>query len=203
MEAFGMRRSGGLTGLTAAWMVGVATLVGCGNAPTGGEDAKSSATAQAADPATTVQTFLEGARTGDDEKVTSMLTPVARTELAKKQLWVAPARSDTAKFEVGEVRYPAEGVAHVASRWIEVEPTSRQAVPTEMTWVLRKEAEGWRVGGMAMVVFKDEPPLLLNFEQPDDMLHQKQLLQAEIAKRAAQTNSASAVAEKPEDSAQR
>ena len=199
-----MRRNGGLRCLAAAWMLGVATVVGCGSAPTGGEDAQSSAASQTAGPATTVQTFLEGARTGDDEKVASMLTALARTELAKRGIPVAPARSDTARFEVGEVRYPAEGVAHVTSRWIEtVEPATSQAAAQEPTWVLRKEPEGWRIGGMAVVVFEGEPPLLLNFEQPDDMVRQMELLQVEIAKREAQAKPLSTVAEKPEDSAQR
>lgn len=202
-----MRCNSGLIGL-AAWVLGVATLVGCGGSQTGDKDSPSSspssATSQDAGPAATVKTFLEGARTGDDEKVNSMLTSLAKTELAKRGIPVAPAKSDTARFEVGEVKYPAEGVAHVSSRWIETAgPTTGQAAAQEPTWVLRKEPEGWRIGGMAVVVFEGEPPLLLNFEQPDDMIRQMEMLQAEIAKRTAPANPPSTVAEKPDDAKQR
>jgi len=154
-------------------------------------------------PAATVYVFLEGARSGDDQKVTSMLTPLARQELAKMQLSVAPPCSDTARFQVGEVRYPSPDVAHVASRWTDLDVQSGQSQAVDMTWVLRKEPEGWRVGGMAMSVFEGEPPLLLSFENPDDMIRQRQMLKADIARRAQQAQFPAAVAEKQDDSAQR
>jgi hypothetical protein len=215
-----MRYHGGLTRLAGMLAAGILVLGGCGGGQNvgektpsttaaatgeseGGGAAAGSAAARLGGPAATVYVFLEGARSGDDQKVTSMLTPLARQELAKMNLSVAPPCSDTAQFEVGEVRYPSEDVAHVASRWTEVDLKTSQPQPVDMTWVLRKEPEGWRVGGMAMSVFEGEAPLLLNFEKPDDMIRQRQMLKAEIARRAQQTQSPAAVAEKQDDSAQR
>ena len=209
-----MRYHGGLTCHAAILAAGMLVLGGCGDQQ-GGETTPSTtpaatdesdgagAAARLGGPAATVYVFLEGARSGDDQKVTSMLTPLARQELAKMQLWVAPPCSDTAQFEVGEIRYPSQNVAHVASRWTDVDPETGQSEPVDMTWVLRKESEGWRVGGMAMSVFPGEAPLLLNFEDPDDMIRQRQMLKAEIARRAQSTQSPAAVAEKQDDSAQR
>jgi len=49
---------------------------------------------------------------------------------------------------------------------------------------VRLDPEGWRVVGMATRVFDDMPPLLLNFEDPEDMLNKQQLVAAELEKRA-------------------
>ena len=44
-------------------------------------------------------------------------------------------------------------------------------------WVLHLESEGWRIVGTITKVFPDQPPLVLDFEDPADMLRKKQLLQ--------------------------
>lgn len=198
-----MRRLSAMPLLAAIVTISVSVWSGCGQAPSGDNQAETPTTTASAGPEATVQTFLEGARTGNDEQVTSMLSTTARTELAKRELWVAPKGSDTARFVIGEVHSPTPDIAQVATRWIEVDPASGEEYPADMTWVLRKETEGWRIGGMAMAVFDGEPPLLLNFEDPDDMLHQKQQLQAEIARRREQYQAQTGVAEKPEESTQR
>lgn len=38
----------------------------------------------------------------------------------------------------------------------------------QVTWILRRQAEGWRIAGMATAV-ANEAPLLINFEDPDDL----------------------------------
>ena len=115
-------------------------------------------------PAAATYAFLDAARRGEDAKAKSMLTPVARKEITLLNLSVAPPSSDTAKFDVGEVKNVSEKIAHVASRWTDVNATGK-AKSHEMTWILRRVDEGWRIGGMATIVFEDKPPLLLNFEK--------------------------------------
>ena len=133
-------------------------------------------------PAATTYAFLDAARRGDDDKATSMLTPTAREEISRLKLKVAPKSSDTAKFDVGEVKSVSDKIAHVASRWTDVDAAGKPQ-PHEMTWILRQVDEGWRIGGMATVVFEGERPLLLNFEKPQEMLRQKQMLGEEVARR--------------------
>jgi len=53
-----------------------------------------------------------------------------------------------------------------------------------VVWVVRLDPEGWRVVGMAMRVFEDLPPLLLNFEDPEDMLAKQEMVAAELKRRA-------------------
>ena len=48
------------------------------------------------------------------------------------------------------------------------------------TWVCRLEPEGWRVAGFAAYVFEGEDPLLLSFEDPEDMAKKQKWLKEEI-----------------------
>ena len=170
-----MRRNSRLIGWTAVAVIGALVLPGCGGADQGGEktdtpaasdsEATGGAAAQLGGPAASVYVFLEGARSGDDEKVNAMLTPLARAELAKRQLPVAPQASDTARFEVGEVRYPAEGVARVASRWIKVNPASGESSHADMTWVLRKESEGLASRGRGDRYFRGRAATAAEFRE--------------------------------------
>ena len=52
--------------------------------------------------------------------------------------------------------------------------------------MVRQEPEGWRIAGVAATVFKGEPPLLLNFEDPEEMLRKQEWVQQEMRRRAQQ-----------------
>jgi hypothetical protein len=134
-------------------------------------------------PETVVRQFLEAVRAGDDLAADQLLTAAARAESEKSGLSVAPPGSPTAKFEVGDVEYLKEqGGAHVASQWTDVvedEPRTDTIV-----WILRKEAEGWRIAGMATKVFEDQPPLILNFEDHQEMTRKQALVEKEIERRS-------------------
>lgn len=136
-------------------------------------------------PAEAVHAFLQAVRDGKDEDANNMLTSTAREETAKLDMVVAPPGSDTATFEVGEVELLSQGDeqgAHVASTWTDVGDDG-QPHTDEIIWMLRKEPEGWRIGGMATKVFEDEPPLLLDFENPKDMQRKQQLAEQEMQRR--------------------
>lgn len=141
--------------------------------------------AAASTPEMVVRAFLEAARAGNDEQVALLLTPTARKEVGQIGLNVAPPASDTARFEIGETRKIGKKVAHVASRWIEQPTPISTPQVSEMSWALRLTEEGWRVGGMAMVPFEDEPPLLLDYEKPAEVMQQYKMLHEELVRRKA------------------
>jgi hypothetical protein len=121
-------------------------------------------------PDVTLREFLEAVRTGDDAKAEQLLTVVAREETRKHDLSVAPPGSETAKFEVGKVEYiAANEVAHVESTWTDIGEDG-QPQSDMIIWMLRRDPAGWRIAGMATKIFKDELPLLLDFEDPEDMI---------------------------------
>lgn len=157
-------------------------LTGCGSStPTPPAPAADTKTAQDTDPKAVVGTFLEAIRTGKDKEAELLLTKVAREENAKAELQLTPPTSGHAKYEVGEAEI-VEGGAQVFSTWSE--PAEDGSLRTEkIVWLLRNEPEGWRIAGMATTVFEGEPPLILNFEDPEDILYKQKALEEEIARR--------------------
>ena len=122
----------------------------------------------AATPEQVVEHFLAALQQGSDEQVTGLLTAKARTETAKHDLVVRSPGSPTAKFKVGALELVSGG-AYVNSQWSE---TSRDGFvhSFEIIWVLRKQANGWRIAGMATRVAENEQPTYLNFENPQEMI---------------------------------
>ena len=167
----------------AMFALGALVVCGCGASDGEPQASKGKTAAKVPGPDKALFDFLEAVRTGDDAKAADMLTDLARTETTKYDLVVAPAGSETASFEVGAVEIVAEGGAHVTSRWTDVGEDG-QPDPHEIIWMLRREPQGWRIAGMATKLFEDDLPLLLNFEDPEDMIRKQRLAEEEIQRRA-------------------
>ena len=161
-----------------------------------GSDAVADGNSNANGPAAAVREFLEAVRTGNDDKAWRMLSSTAREKMSSLNRSVTPPASDTARFSIGKVDYVNDDGARVACTWTDLDdegrPTSDQAV-----WVLRREQEGWRVAGVAFQIFPGEAPLVLNFEDPEDMFRKQQWGREELRRRMAAEEQAQS-AEKPE-----
>ena len=170
-------RSCPVRGWLAVLVVVSAAAVGCSTSPAGGD-----ATAPAQ---RTVVTFLEAIRRGDDAAARGLLSVAARTKTEELGLSVAPPVEDTASYAVKacEVVSEAGDVVHVATSWTDTD-SDGFVTSDNVVWVVRLDPEGWRVVGMAMRVFEDLPPLLLNFEDPEDMLAKQEMVAAELKRRA-------------------
>ncbi|GAA4440759.1 hypothetical protein [Bremerella cremea] len=136
------------------------------------------------DPKAVVELFLVSLRQGDANTTSRLLTTKARTETAKHDLTVQPPGSATAKFVVGQTIYTTEtrDICHVESNWTDVDDAGRRQT-YEIVWILRRESFGWAVAGMATELFSGEPPLVMNFEDPLDMLAQQQRAELELTRR--------------------
>jgi hypothetical protein len=176
-----------LHGVTA-WAILALIVAGCGKTPgTSPPEAVSPAAdatevAKADGPAAAVSEFLEAVRTGNDEKATRMLSTLAREKTASLNRNVTPPASDTAKFAIGKVDYVDDEGARVASTWTDLDANG-QPRTDEAIWVVRRQSDGWRVAGVAATVFPGEPPLVLSFEDPEDMLRKQQWVREEIRRR--------------------
>jgi len=163
-------------------------VMGCGQStppsPTAGgaQAAKGDQSISAQHAAQAVRDFLESVRAGNDEKAASMLTPLARQKTAETSRAVAPPASDTAKYAVGEVEMIGPDAAHVASEWTDLDEQG-QPVTEVILWIVHKCDEGWRIAGMAAKPFPDQDPLVLNFEDPDDMDRKQRLAAQEYQRR--------------------
>jgi hypothetical protein len=179
------------------WTILVLLAAGCsksdgtGQAPAKSQNHPSATTTDGAasprakldGPAAAAYDFLEAIRTADDEKTFKMLTAVAREKAIARRLTAMPSASDTAKFVVGKADY-VDGGARVAFTWTDYD-RNHKLKTDEAYWVLRHESEGWRIAGSAMQVFPDTKPLVLNFEDPDDMRAQMQWADQESRRREA------------------
>lgn len=161
------------------WLVAVICgsflACGCGQSSTPGDPVAE------ATPAGLIGEFLEAVRTGDDDKASRLLTPLARKKTAEVEMVVAPPGSDTAKFKVLEVEVDGQE-SHVSSDWTDLDGNG-QPHTDRIVWFLRQEADGWRIFGMATRIFPDLAPIVLNFEEPEDMLRKQQQAEEEIARR--------------------
>ncbi len=169
------------TGWTVAWL-GIALLAaGCSSSGGGADD--QSAKSDGLMPEAVVANFLESVRTGNDEGAATMLTELAREMAAEHDMVIAPPGSNTASYTVGEVEIlDTKDVAHVQSSW------NDEGEEHEIIWALRSTEQGWRIAGMATKVFDDLDPVLLNFEDPEDMFQQQHAVEQEMYRRTQQSN---------------
>ena len=138
------------------------------------------------EPATAaVVSFLDAIKRGDDAAARAMLTKLARLKTEELGISVAPPVADSATYSVRgcEIVGDTHDLAHVGTIWTDVDADGFKT-NENVVWVVRLDPEGWRVVGMAMRVFDDMPPLLLNFEDPEDMLAKQELVAQELQKRA-------------------
>lgn len=134
-------------------------------------------------PDVAVATFLQSVRTGDDRTASALLTVAARTEMENADMVVQPPGSPSAQFQIGEVRVmPDQSGAHVLSTWSD-ETLAGDEKTYDITWILRKEGNDWRIAGMATRLFPDLDPLVLNFENPEEMRAKVQAADQELARR--------------------
>ena len=175
-----------------AWTLWLACFVaGCGMVAllgTTGCSGGGSTGAAAVEPAkSAVVTFLDAIKRGDDTAASNMLTKVARAKTQELGLSVAPPVAPTATYAIRECELVGDDgdLVHVGTTWTDTDADGFTSTDN-VVWVVRLDPEGWRVVGMAMRIFEDLPPLLLNFEDPEDMLAKQDMVAAELQKRAQQ-----------------
>lgn len=161
-------------------------LSGCGSSGTTTAENKPSTTepavATTATPPDAVKAFLQAIKVGDEKTADTMLTKIAREKTKEADLHVAPPGSDTAQFKIG--KHVVEGKeAKVSSTWTDIDEEGKPHTD-EIVWLLKQEVEGWRISGMATELFPNEDPLILNFEDPEEMLDRQQKAEAEMVRRA-------------------
>ena len=166
----------------------VPTLFGCGDSSdqASPKAAASAAAAvattthniNAATPKQAVHCFLEAVRKGDEAAAGQMLTDLARKKTQEIDMVVAPPGSETARFTVGQAEMVEKGVAYVACDWTDLDSEGKPRTD-KIVWTVKLADQQWRIAGMAAKVFPDRPAIQLDFENPQEMLRQQQLIEQE------------------------
>jgi hypothetical protein len=143
----------------------LSAAIGCGSSASPGGGAVPS------DPvARTVHEFLDAIRTGDTQGSSSRLTPLALQRINENDMIFAPPASEHARFQIGQVQMFAADKAFVDTVWTDKDS---DGVPTDehMTWALKLADGQWRISGMAAQVGPGQPPVLMDFENPGQLLN--------------------------------
>lgn len=144
-----------------------------------------------ADPVAVTRAFVEAARRGHGKAAFALMTTKAREALEGKSDFMRLPVSDNAKLTVGQAQ-----IRNETTVWVPTVLTdfNSQGVckEYEMVWGLRKESDGWRVGGVALEVIPNRPPLILDFEKPEEQKRKtelaiKEMERLEAARAAGQT----------------
>jgi hypothetical protein len=172
--------------------VGLAAAGGC-SAKTGGGSGAATEAAKA-----TVARFLDAIKQGDDAGARAMLSKVAQTKTLELGISVAPPVDTSATYAIRECELipNTDDLVHVGTTWTDTDADGF-TTNENVVWAVRLDPEGWRVVGMATKIFDDLPPLLLNFEDPEDMLAKQALVAEELQKRAQKAEAEAAAVSQP------
>jgi hypothetical protein len=128
--------------------------------------ASASASAIPSDPAgQAAYDFLDAVLKGDTKRATNRLTPTAIERINATGKQFSPPGLATASFRIGEVRKPAADQALV--QCILTDTSSGAPRSEEIGCLLRYVAGDWRVSGIAYIPAPNQPPMILNFENPE------------------------------------
>lgn len=119
-----------------------------------------------------VYEFLNAVRQGDTAVASNHLTPLALQRTNEMDFVFAPPGSPTARFEVGAAEMVEKDKAVVDSVWTDLDADGKpQSEPT--LWALRQTEGQWRISGMAAEMGPNQPPMVIDFENPETMAPQK------------------------------
>jgi hypothetical protein len=137
-----------------------------------------------ATPKDAVDGFLAALRAGDQVQVKHMLTAKAKAEAAAKGVQIRPPGSATATYVVGEVKELTDenGLpgAHVHCRWTDQDPDGTK-FSFDVAWLLRSESGHWRIMGLAAELPGTREPVLMSFENQDQLQAARQSAEARLA----------------------
>lgn len=132
------------------------------------------------DPRQSVNDFLIAVKSGEEKVATSLLTTGAQKEAWTNGLAISGEGFPDAQFEISEVEYINENTeAHVMSTWADKTPYGEDK-EFQCVWLLRQEAHGWCIYGMATKFLPTVQPIVLNFENQAEMQRRQQWAEQQI-----------------------
>jgi hypothetical protein len=152
---------------------------------TGGAAAVQQSPEQAAEAEAVVSHFLDRIRRGgENHNAMALLTDRAQAELQRIGQIVQPIGSPDAKFEVTRSTPvpvdPSLGTENTTGRlvhciWSEPATTDaagNQVVPAQkyqVVWSVMQQKDGWKISGLVLEMSAEEPPMVLDFENGEQM----------------------------------
>jgi len=119
------------------------------------------------EPEMVCREFLAALERSDQRRANRFLTNIAQIETARANLVLETPGQPGAQFKVLPVRYAtsARNIAQVDC--LLNQPNSETAV--RLTWMMRRQSDGWKISGMGIQVHEDGTIDLLSFESSRDL----------------------------------
>lgn len=134
------------------------------------------------DPRQSVNDFLLAVKAGNDAVATQLLTTEAQREAWTNGMAISAEGFPDARFQISEVEYiNDQKEAHVLSTWADRTPSGQEKT-FQCVWLLKHEAHGWCIYGMASKFLDHVQPIVLNFEDQAEMLQRQQWAEQQIRK---------------------
>ncbi|MCA9193760.1 MAG: hypothetical protein KDB03_18435 [Planctomycetales bacterium] len=150
------------------------------------------------EPAQSVAIFLDSMRRGDEVVQHSMLTTLARTELAKSEWVLHPLGSPEGRYDIGRVVFPYDDktISLVECVWTEPPQAGETAMLNlDFVFEVRQEADGWRISGLGVTEPGMTDTLVIDFEDAQSL--NSTLNAAQAPKASSDGQAASNVAAQP------
>ncbi len=152
-------------------IVTFAAASGCGSADSTSAPGTSAAVASETPPsdpiAKVVYDFLLAVKEGESELASTKLTPLAQQRMRESKQGFALSPDGTASFRIGAVERMEDAAdqAAVDAVWMEPDETGKLA---EQRWTvaLQRGEAGWGIIGILGEAQPDQPPMILDFENP-------------------------------------
>ncbi len=121
-----------------------------------------------ADPARVCEVFLSMLKTGNSD-AQKLLTKTALAVTNQAELTLKSIGEETARYEISEPRYTTnkQRIAYVDVRILE--EIDGKKIESQITWLVKKKSEGWRISGILLELEPNKPKDLLSFENPLDV----------------------------------
>jgi hypothetical protein len=142
--------------------------IGCNQSASDGTMTASNQPASSVNPSTdaiakAAADFLDAVLKGDTGRASARLTPQAMQRIIASGKQFAPPGLETASFQIGGVRTPAEGQAIVQCVLTDTAPGDAPR-SEEMCCLMRLVEQDWRVSGIAYGTGPNQPWMLSDFE---------------------------------------
>ena len=121
-----------------------------------------------AGPERVCEVFLSMLKTGDSD-AQKLLTKTALAVTNQAELTLKAIGEETARYEISDPRYTTnkKTIAYVDVKILE--DIDGKKIESNITWLMKKQSEGWRISGILLELEPDRPKDLLSFENPLDV----------------------------------
>ena len=144
--------------------------------------------------------FMTLLQQGNRLTAEKLLTRTAFTVTTRADWQLPPIGSSSAEYEIGEVRFATikQKLAQVDCKVVDKVDGKKEKF--DVTWMVRRKKEGWRISGMLIEIDDAETRDLVSFENPADVAMIKESLDSDAKAAADLSANANLVGDQDNDS---